>query len=112
MIYKISGKVIRGKGKGKTLGFPTVNLELAEKIESGVYAGFVKVDDKDYRAGIFVNNEEALLEAHIIGFSEGLYGKEIKVEIGKKIRDIKRFNSDEELKEQIGKDIELICSQA
>lgn len=104
----ISGKVVRGKSKGKKLGFPTVNIKLAEKIESGVYAGSVKVGDKNYKAGIFVNNGGTLLEAHIIGFSGDLYGKEIEVEIGKKTRDVKKFKNDEELKEQISKDIEFI----
>lgn len=105
----ISGKVIRGKSKGKKLGFPTANLELHEKIESGVYAGFVRIEGKDYKAGIFVNNEGTLLETHILGLSKDLYGQDIEVEIGKKIRDVMKFESDEELKKQISKDIEQIC---
>ena len=107
----ISGKVIRGKSKGKELGFPTVNIELTDKIDSGVYAGSVKIGDKDYKAGVFVNNEGTLLEAHIIGFSGDLYGKEIEVEIGKKIREVIKFESDEELKKQIGKDINKIARE-
>jgi len=107
----VSGKVIQGKGKGKGLGFPTVNLALAEKIESGVYAGSVRAGDKDYKAGIFVNPEGALLEAHLIGFSGDLYGKEIEVELERKIRDAKKFDNNKDLKEQIGKDINPICSQ-
>ena len=107
----ISGKVIRGKSKGKESGFPTVNIELAKKIESGVYEGSVKVGDKTYRAGIFVNSDGTLLEAHIIGFSGDLYGKEIEVEIEKKIRDVIRFDNDDELKKQIRIDIKKICLQ-
>lgn len=105
---KISGKVIKGKSKGKELGFPTVNLELHEKIESGVYAGSIKIGDKDYKAGIFVNSEGTLLEAHVIGFSGDLYDKEIEVQIGKKIRDVMKFNSDKELISQIKKDLRSI----
>ena len=73
----ISGKVIKGKGIGKKLGFPTVNIKLIEKIESGVYAGFVRFGNKDYIAGIFVGPDKKLIEAHLIGFSGDLYGKEI-----------------------------------
>jgi riboflavin kinase / FMN adenylyltransferase len=108
---KISGKIIRGKRKGRKLGFPTVNIELNDKIECGVYAGAVRIANKDYKAGIFVNNEGTLLEAHLIGFSGDLYGKEIGVEIINKIRDVIIFESDKELKEQIKKDIENICLQ-
>lgn len=106
----IFGKVIRGKSKGKALGFPTVNLELHEKVESGVYAGSVKIGDKDYKAGVFVSPDGKLLEAHIIGFSGDLYGKNIEVEIDLKIRNVIKFENEEELKAQIKKDIERICS--
>ena len=111
MNTRISGKVVRGKRKGKTLGFPTVNIELREKIESGVYAGSVNVGGRNYKAGIFVNTEKTLLEAHIIGFSGDLYGKEIKVGLGKKIREVMKFESEEELKEQIKKDIKIITHE-
>ena len=108
---KISGKVIWGKGKGKTLGFPTANIELREKIESGVYAGHVIADVKEYKAGIFINPKKCLLEAHIIGFSGDLYRQEIEIKIGEKIRNVMKFENDDELKRQIKKNIELICSR-
>jgi riboflavin kinase / FMN adenylyltransferase len=109
---RISGKVTYGKSKGKKLGFPTANIELQEKIEGGVYAGIVKVGDKSYKAGIFVNNEGILLEAYIIGFLGNLYGKEIEVEINEKLREIRKFKDDEELKGQIRKDVKLIETQS
>jgi riboflavin kinase/FMN adenylyltransferase len=105
----ISGKAIKGKEKGKKLGFPTVNIGLNKKIESGVYAGSVRVGDKDYKAGIFVSPDGKLLEAHIIGFSGDLYGENVEVEINRKLREIKKFENDEELKAQIKRDIENIC---
>lgn len=111
MSIQISGKVIRGKRKGKELGFPTVNIELSEKIESGVYAGIVTADGKEYKAGIFVDPEETSLEAHLVGFSGNLYGEEIEIKLGNKIREVIKFESDEKLKEQIKKDIETICSR-
>ena len=108
MNITISGKIIRGKKRGRKLGFPTVNIELNDKIECGVYAGSVKVGAKNYKAGIFVSPDEKLLEVHIIGFSGDLYGKEIEVEIIRRIRDVMKFESEEALKKQIERDIELI----
>lgn len=104
----ISGKVVQGKGKGKKLGFPTANIELENEIESGIYAGVVVANGKKYRVGIFVGKDAKLLEAHLIGFSGDLYGKEIEVEIGEKIRGVMKFGNDEELKKQIRKDSEVI----
>ena len=107
----ISGKVIKGKKRGKALGFPTANIELLEEVNSGVYTGIVNAEGKKYPAGIFVSPDGKLLEAHLIGFSGDLYGKEIEAQIVRKIRDVMKFESDEELKKQIKKDIENICSQ-
>lgn len=111
MTIKISGKVVRGRGKGKQLDFPTVNVEIRKKIDSGVYAGKVSFDDEIYRAGIFVSLNKGLVEAHLIGFNGNLCGKEVEINIESKIRDVMRFESDEKLKRQIKKDIEYICSQ-
>ena len=51
-----------------------------------------------------------MLEAHLIGFSGDLCGKEIEVEIGEKIREVRKFGNDEELKVQIRKDINSILA--
>jgi riboflavin kinase/FMN adenylyltransferase len=104
----MKGVVLKGKGKGKKLGFPTANLELKKRMESGVYAGTVKVDNKKYKAGVFVSRDERRLEAHLLNFSGNLVGREIRIKIGDKIREVSDFNNDEELKEQISKDIEII----
>lgn len=105
----ISGKVIHGKSRGKELGFPTVNIELPDKIQSGVYAGIVTIDGEEYVAGIFAGLDGKKLEAHLPDFSGDLYGKEIGVRIGKKIRDVRKFGNDKELTEQIKKDINIVC---
>jgi riboflavin kinase/FMN adenylyltransferase len=111
MIIIISGKVIKGKNKGRKLSFPTANIKLKDEIESGVYAGVIDVDGKKYKAGIFVSPDKQILEVHLIGFSGDLYGQEIEIEIGDRIREVMKFRSDKKLKEQIKKDIEYICSQ-
>lgn len=104
----LSSIVISGKGKGKKLGFPTVNILLEEEMESGVYSGKVFVDGMEHKVGIYISRDEKILEAHLLDFSENLRGKEIEIEIGKKIREVRRFSSDEKLKKQILKDLSII----
>jgi GxxExxY protein len=113
MIQTLSGKVVRGKSKGRTLGFPTANIKIPEDLEiiSGVYAGWVEINSQKYPAGIFVSPDGKNLEAHILNFSEDIYGKNIVVELKNKIRDIIKFNNDEELKNQITKDINKITRE-
>jgi len=105
---KITGIVVEGQKRGVGLGFPTANVQLQEKLESGVYAGFVALEGIKYSAAIFIWPDRLLLEAHISDFSGDLYGKSIEVEIGQKIRDSIKFENDDDLKSQIIKDIEEI----
>jgi len=106
-VIKISGKVLKGAGYGKQLGFPTVNLEIGAQIlpREGVYAGEGELEGKKYRAGIVVGPGEKL-EAHLIGYKGDAYGKEITLEINKFLRDFKNFENEEELINQIKKDLE------
>jgi len=102
------GEVIHGHKKGRTLGFPTANVEFAGEMEEGVYAGWAVVSGKKYKAGIMYRKGTNILEAYILDFSEDIYGKRIELEVGEKIRELIRFETDDELIEQVKKDIELI----
>lgn len=103
---KIVGIVVKGKQKGRELGFPTANLVLFDSaIQSGVYAGKVNFDGGEYVAAIFVSEACDLLEAHILDFQGDLYGKEIEVTVGQKIREVIKFESEKELVNQISKDL-------
>ena len=115
--FFVSSIVRHGKSLGKKLGFPTVNLHFEEDravLSYGVYIGEVFVDAEKFPAVVNVGlrptaEENALvpkLEAHIVGFDKDLYGKKIRVEFVKKIRDEKKFDSLEDLKNQVEKDIE------
>ena len=111
MLYKISGKVIKGDGYGKKIGFPTANLESNINREKdfpsdGVYAGKGILDSKVYNAGIVIGPGDKI-EAHLIGYNGDAYGKELTIEINKFIREYKNFDTEEELIAQIKKDIEL-----
>lgn len=111
--YMLSGKVIDGKKLGRTIGFPTANLEInKEKVipKKGVYYTNVKIDEKTFK-GITsvgnnptVNGQELTLETYILNFNEDIYGKEIKVYFIDRIRDEVKFNNINELVAQLKKD--------
>lgn len=119
---KISGRVIRGKGYGKVLGFPTANLDRRNyakqklKIKLGIYAGVAefKLNAKRYslNAGIVIGPRDTLnlpkIEAHLLGFKGNLYGRKIELNLVKYLRPFKKYKNAEELKKQINKDIKLI----
>jgi riboflavin kinase/FMN adenylyltransferase len=112
MQYTISGKVVRGDGYGRKLGFPTINLEPDENTEefppSGVYAGIVTLEDTEcltYRAGIAVS-PHGKIDAHLLGYSGDAYGKKVIFKINKFLREYKKFDTEEELISQIKKDLD------
>src|SRR6185436_12560838 len=98
MNYTISGKVIKGKGYGRKLGFPTVNLETDDSLPpAGVYAGSAALEGKVYKAGIVIS-PEGTAEAHLIGYDGDAYGKIVTLTLNKFLREFKKFDSEEELK--------------
>lgn len=106
MRYIISGKVIRGDGYGRKLGFPTVNLDTRlEQFTAGVYAGKGVINHKRYRAAIVIN-PEGRVEAHLIGFRGDAYKKYADLEIKAFLRKYIQFESEAELIAQIKKDVQ------
>lgn len=120
MIGKFSGVVEQGAGRGTVLGYPTANISVSEIIPTGIYAGYVIYDTQCYPAAIFCGSAETFndtvpkIEAYILDFSEDLYKKTITVELYKKIRDSKKFETTEQLVRAIEQDIKdiRICLQA
>ncbi len=111
--YTFSGKVVFGKQLGSQLGVPTANLWLPKnKLPiAGVYIVKVLFEGKEF-GGIAnmgtrptVDGQTPVLEVHILEFSQRIYGKKITVEFCKKVRDERKFDGLEALKEQIFKDI-------
>ncbi len=111
--YFISGEVVKGKGLGNTLDFPTANITLSSekfKIKQGVYKTFVLIDGVKYKAITNYGTQPTVLgndivvETYIDGFSGDLYGKNLTVYFDEFLRDVKKFSSLEELKEQLIKD--------
>ncbi len=115
--YCLKGKIIRGKGLGKKLGFPTINIDPVEKLclKYGVYAGFIEINNKIFKSAInfgirpTFEGKNLLIEVHIIeNFKEEINQDFAKVYFIKYIREEKKFDSVEALKEQISKDIKTI----
>ena len=108
MLYTISGKVVRGDGYGRTLGYPTLNLEIENKKlpRAGVYAGLAVLDEKKYRAGILIN-PDGKVEAHLLRYNGDAYGKMVTLDIQKFLRDYKKFDNERKLIMQIKKDLEM-----
>ena len=107
----ISGKVVEGAKRGGKIGFPTANIHIGDDKLSGVYVVIVKIEGKRYKAIANIGyaptfgRREKMLEVHIFNFSQDITGKDIEVELIKKLRDEKKFSSVEELAVQIKQDI-------
>lgn len=105
------GKVLKGKGRGRALGFPTANLKLNKNISHGIYISQTRIEDKKYPSITFVGNattfneKEIKVETHLLGEDIDLYGVWITVLLLEKIRDNKKFDSAEKLTEQMKKDL-------
>ena len=113
--YFVSGEVSHGRGVGRGLGFPTVNLDYTEgrvKLKHGVYRCAALVSGEIYNAvtnvGICPTFEErdSHLEAHLIDFDKNVYGEKIRLFFLGYLRCERKFDSAEELKAQIKLDKE------
>ena len=112
--YSLSGKVVKGKQLGRTIGFPTANIEIAENYKlipkNGVYVVESFIDNKIVfgimNIGIkpTFENEQLSIEVYFLDFDADLYNREIKVSILEFIRNEQKFDSLDLLKNQIEKD--------
>lgn len=114
--FFIKGSVIYGENLGNKLGFPTANINLIKDNilpPKGVYITNIYVNNACYRSVTNLGNKPTVgtfglnLETHIIDFNQNIYGEIIKVEFIKKIRDEVTFDTIDELKLQISRDIEI-----
>lgn len=92
------------------MGFPTANINLTKNIPEGIYISRTKMGNDFYNSLTFIgtaktfNEKNFHAETYILDFDEDIYGKWISIKLLKKIRENKKFNSAQELVEQMKKD--------
>ena len=117
--YSFEGKVVHGNRLGRSIGFPTANIWLPKNNLpiKGVFSVKISIDMSEFEGianiGIrpTVGGTSPVLEVNIFDFKKEIYGKRIKVEFVKKIRDEKKFDSLDDLKKQIAKDVNTAKEQ-
>ena len=119
--YSLYGVVVAGNRIGRTIGFPTANMQLYEPLKlipgNGVYAVKVRTLGKEWRGMCNIGNRPTVgsgnartVETNIFGFDEDIYGLDIEVTMVRKIRDEVRFGSIDALKEQLVRDRKVCLS--
>lgn len=112
--FSYRGSVVTGDGRGRKIGFPTANLQPENKmlVPYGVYATETCLDGKLYPSVTNIGirptfgSQAVLIETHLLNVSLDLYGKQIQVQLIRRLRGEKKFNSIDELKAQIALDIQ------
>jgi len=108
---EVAGIVVEGDARGGTLGFPTANVAVDPDLlvpKLGIYAGAAAA----HRAAISIGTnphyggDELRVEAFLLGFEGDLYGQRLLVELWRRLRDERAFASEQELIEQIARDVE------
>jgi len=114
--YSVSGTVIEGRKIGRTIGFPTANINPDSQYKlipcSGVYAVEVGLDDEVYPGMLSIGSNPTVnadirfrsIEVHILNFDKDIYGRKISVLFRKRLRDEKKFDNLKQLKEQMAID--------
>ncbi len=122
--YTFSGIVVKGRQLGRTIGFPTANVQVAESYKlipaNGVYAVKALVRGQWLNGIMNIGNRPTVdgigrtQEVYILDFSDDIYGENITVELVDYIRPERKFNGLDELKSQITKDketgIQILCN--
>lgn len=115
--YSVTGTVIRGDGRGKSLGYPTANIVLSSPVklvpQDGIYVGMVRRRSSVCYGLIsigtrptFVENAERSIEVYLIDFEGDLYGESIEIRFLKRLREERKFPTAEELIQQMNDDKE------
>ena len=115
--YPLSGKVIPGKGRGKSLDYPTINLKIDPRKllpADGVYSARVQLGDKNYVGMLYIGpkptfgEEDRSVEIHVFDMERDVVGSPAEVWVKEWVREPKSFSSAQQLKEQIKTDEKVI----
>ncbi len=114
--YYIKGVVVEGEKRGRTIGYPTINLRTKWELfpKRGVYATWVHLNDGIYESITNIGyrptfeEKELLIESHLFNFEGNAYNEKVRLEFVERIRDERKFESVDALVAQIKKDIERV----
>jgi riboflavin kinase/FMN adenylyltransferase len=112
--YSIEGKVVSGAKRGRTIGFPTANLENIQTLlpMNGVYAGLCNIGNKTFATAVNIGPNPTFselsqkVEAHLLDFEGDLYDHTIEINFLEKIRNVKTFADKNALVQQLTLDIQ------
>jgi riboflavin kinase/FMN adenylyltransferase len=112
--YSIKGTVVHGDGRGGPLGFPTANLRMPTESlapRDGIYACWVEIDGSRHMAAASIGERPTFpgagrsIEAFVMDFDGDLYGRELRLELVRRLRDEEKFDSVEQLRLQVDRDV-------
>lgn len=114
--YRLTGTVVVGERRGRTLGFPTANLGDVETVvpKTGLYAATVRLDERDYAAAVNIGDNPTFgrtpfkIEVFLIDFQGDLYGQTLHVDFVQRQRDVIKFATVDELIARMHRDIDDI----
>lgn len=119
-LYQVTGRVVAGAQRGRTIGFPTANLAVPDERllpANGVYATWARLDDDPLMRGQRLasvtnvgvrpsfDNGQRTVETHLLAFDGNLYGRPLTLQFAARLRPEQRFSSVEALTAQIGRDV-------
>jgi riboflavin kinase/FMN adenylyltransferase len=115
--YRLRGSVGRGAARGRTIGFPTANLEGVETVVPGpgVYIARAYVEQVAWPAAVNIGpnptfgEQAGKIEVHLVGFQGDLYDRTLEVEFLDRLRDVQTFASVHELIDQLRRDVAEVC---
>jgi len=114
-LFDVHGRVVPGEHRGTGLGFPTANLDANSRQAlppDGVYATWAHVDGEVYPSATNIGRRptfggsERIIEVFVFDYNKDLYGREMKIDLVERLRDEKKFDTVEDLKEKMKEDVE------
>ncbi len=114
--YRVRGTVGRGAERGRTLGFPTANLFDVPTLTpaNGVYAALAQLPSHRHAAAVHIGPNPTFgeaarkIEVHILDFTGDLYGQPLEIDFLDRVRDVRRFDSGDELRVQLAHDVTAV----
>jgi riboflavin kinase/FMN adenylyltransferase len=114
--YELTGEVVTGNRRGRLLGFPTANVAVNDVLvpADGVYAAAAHVHGRTWKAAVSIGRtptfggEERQIEAHLLEFDGDLYDQAMTLHMLRRLRDQRKFASQEELVKQLESDVQAV----